>query len=662
MRKNLKVNMKGAKNVGYVLLVAIVIVTSLSSVSATVLWEEGFESGVLDSNVTTSGNGKTAVATTSSCGDGNNPCGATHQGTYQLEMDCDADSSCGGWRDNIFQWVGFDLYDKADLDFSFYYKDHGDEAHRCPRSVLDLANANCDGAWVQCSYEDGNDKTIWYLMESLITSPSGSWIFKDYDLSASAPELCRSPNYRPYSWAITQFDNYAIKSETYYDGFTIDDMVLEDSSSVAEDFLLDVCQDITVSGTYNITTGITGDVSPCFNILVDNVEINGFEYSHNAETSLYKPILFQQDTGVDNISIHDIAHTVSVGTQKYYGVVSGKLNENCVYTDFNIRDMATNIFTLTSPHNTTIANNTLYYDYKGIYISAPTSELNIINNEFEAGADNNYGIYLTTATKFNISDNYMEKGINIYLLSTGVAPTNDRLILNNEIITSNTGIKMNAAHFVNVKHNSFNDMGSYSVNAYTSGSSNVFYNNTFEGTSEFRFNGVNDNWVFNNAWYDGLITTDTTNNYWNTILTCGDGNIIGGDCLGGNYYHWNDPCIDADLNGICDDPYTHSTNNVDNYPLGFPGDHAWFMALILILLGFGLFLIFWAVKLDNDHNALSLLFIVTGFIILLSLVHITSLMSEYSITGSYSTLVYVIALSGMVGVILWLKRLLTTVN
>jgi PGF-pre-PGF domain-containing protein len=63
-------------------------------------------------------------------------------------------------------------------------------------------------------------------------------------------------------------------------------------------------------------------------------------------------------------------------------------------------------------------------------------------------------------------------------------------------------------------------------------------------------------------------------NFWNTTLNCTAGpNIIGGSCIGGNFWikpsgrAFSDDCIDLTGDGICDSTYTPATNNTDSLPL-----------------------------------------------------------------------------------------------
>ncbi|RLJ05428.1 MAG: hypothetical protein DRP18_03110, partial [Candidatus Aenigmatarchaeota archaeon] len=86
--------------------------------------------------------------------------------------------------------------------------------------------------------------------------------------------------------------------------------------------------------------------------------------------------------------------------------------------------------------------------------------------------------------------------------------------------------------------------------------SNKIYNNLFDNSVNFGF------WENRDA------------NHWNTALNCSLGpNIIGGPCIGGNYWtdpnggNFSDECTDTNGDGICDAPYTLNAHNTDFYPL-----------------------------------------------------------------------------------------------
>jgi nitrous oxidase accessory protein NosD len=81
--------------------------------------------------------------------------------------------------------------------------------------------------------------------------------------------------------------------------------------------------------------------------------------------------------------------------------------------------------------------------------------------------------------------------------------------------------------------------------------------------------------TYNNSFYNNLFNVssiyfDGTNiNYWNTTRQIGSRVYSAGTEIGGNYWTnatgngYSDTCIDADVDGFCDDPYVLDANNAD---------------------------------------------------------------------------------------------------
>ncbi|MEM2117233.1 MAG: DUF2334 domain-containing protein, partial [Thermoplasmata archaeon] len=130
-----------------------------------------------------------------------------------------------------------------------------------------------------------------------------------------------------------------------------------------------------------------------------------------------------------------------------------------------------------------------------------------------------------------------------------------------------------------------NDNVRYGIYLYSNSQNNIFTNSRIQNNTQFgirlehsgtnypRYNLFYNN-IFNNT--INLNSTHSNNlNYWNTTLNCSAGpNIIGGNCIGGNYWtgpngNYSDTCVDNDQDGICDNPYTPLTNNTDYLPLAY---------------------------------------------------------------------------------------------
>ena len=106
----------------------------------------------------------------------------------------------------------------------------------------------------------------------------------------------------------------------------------------------------------------------------------------------------------------------------------------------------------------------------------------------------------------------------------------------------------------------------------------VIKNNTNAGFYLREYSGIPaDNYFYNNFvnntnnvfFYEGGVGQ----NFWNTSLDCFSGlNIIGGDCIGGNFWAkpngtgFSETCNDNGQ-GICVEDYAIAANNIDYEPL-----------------------------------------------------------------------------------------------
>ncbi len=134
-------------------------------------------------------------------------------------------------------------------------------------------------------------------------------------------------------------------------------------------------------------------------------------------------------------------------------------------------------------------------------------------------------------------------------------------ILSNMVLTSNDiGVDLAEASGNTIKNNTIENNAIGLSKYFKSGLNgpNLIYNNLFNNTKNYAFSGGGTN----------------LKDFWNITLNCsGSKNIVGGNCMGGNYWAYpnvtgfSDTCIDTNKNGICDSNYTLGANNIDYLPL-----------------------------------------------------------------------------------------------
>ena len=116
--------------------------------------------------------------------------------------------------------------------------------------------------------------------------------------------------------------------------------------------------------------------------------------------------------------------------------------------------------------------------------------------------------------------------------------------------------------------------GNLRVGLYLDNEGTEITRNTFERLLFGLIVKGSDNLIYDNIFEDNYIDAedDGNTNYWNTTLDCTTTNIIGGSCVGGNYwddYSGND--TDSDGIGDTDLPFNDDiTNGGDYLPLVYP--------------------------------------------------------------------------------------------
>ncbi|VVB73221.1 Periplasmic copper-binding protein (NosD) [uncultured archaeon] len=341
------------------------------------------------------------------------------------------------------------------------------------------------------------------------------------------------------------------------------------------------------------------------------------------------------DASESNALINNIISTAGSGAHGVlaYGVSSSNTVDNNTITTAG--SGANGAYIGVSSLNTFLDNNitTSGYYSPAVYFTSSSSN-NFSNNILSTANDSSQGIRIETGSDHNTIDNNSIATIGsdcngIYAISslgstitnnvistigdasTGIAAYNfapSNTITGNTITTAgsnshgmtvydnspsnslaNNTVTVSGTDSIGVAIGSNSNItdniitSTYSYGAYLeSGSDNNFTSNRITSTNNY---GVYIISSVNNIFYNNLINgtipvqTDGSPNYWNATLDCmGVTNIIGGHCIGGNFYanpagtgFSESPanCTDSNLDGICDSAYDirGDGTNADRLPL-----------------------------------------------------------------------------------------------
>ncbi len=291
------------------------------------------------------------------------------------------------------------------------------------------------------------------------------------------------------------------------------EFVFEQSASLAS------CADLSTANTYYTLTQNVSSSGTCFNVLANNVTLDGAGYTVNySQTTTGYGV--NNSGGYDNITIKNliIIQTNSSVGNKHAIYASGMIDSTIENNTLNIADdysSATNDIYLIGGSSNIIANNTIisgaysrgiwfYYSNSNnvsnntiitsgsnIAIWLYSSVTNTItNNAIIASGYNGYGIYLNVLSNSNIISNNTinTSGSNGYGIGFDESRTNT--ILNNTIITTGMyghGIYFHASNLSVISNNRIttSNTSTYGVYLYKSLSyspsdSNTVSNNTIK--------------------------------------------------------------------------------------------------------------------------------------------------------------------------------------
>jgi parallel beta-helix repeat protein len=162
-----------------------------------------------------------------------------------------------------------------------------------------------------------------------------------------------------------------------------------------------------------------------------------------------------------------------------------------------------------------------------------------------------YGIILQSSTGDLIDSNTAQRNTQGGILLLGGSDEN--MVFKNVADSDTWGFYLSSAKKNTVLSNYATANNQNGIGLYSAGN-NTIVNNFLNNTQNVEFQST------------------TLSNNWSVNLSLGT-NIIGGVLFGGNYWAaptgtgYSETAVDADVNGICDQPYSVGTGNVDQNPL-----------------------------------------------------------------------------------------------
>jgi len=345
------------------------------------------------------------------------------------------------------------------------------------------------------------------------------------------------------------------------------------------------CTDITMQGTYNITSNITDYQSgTCFQIRSSNVSINCLGNTIDGD-DIENSAGFRA-VGVNNITIkncklrdfYDGLHVASSSKNNFSGIsVSSSVSSGIYFSNV----------TETSVSNTNSTSNQAF----GLWLSSSLLN-NISDSTFSENQVND--LQVSASSDAECANNLTNvKGSSNRLIGYYFYPTNVSSISLSSLVACNASrsnfnsitVSGSSTHYNNgifvlfTSNSLFTDFNS-NENLYgillLNSTANIIKSSKFLGNL---INGARVNFSSNNTFYNNLFNntanfniTVNFSNSWSTSVSSGT-NIMGGPYISGNF--WANPsgtgfsqtCPDSEGYGICNSAYSLQANNTDLFPL-----------------------------------------------------------------------------------------------
>ncbi len=183
---------------------------------------------------------------------------------------------------------------------------------------------------------------------------------------------------------------------------------------------------------------------------------------------------------------------------------------------------------------------------EGIYLDHGASNILIINNEIKDVGNNGVSCGVGGCSRVFVEGNVIQ---NVEGDGIEFENSSEISIDGNSIFSSQSnGIKFQNTSVSEVMNNIIRNNSGYGIDIGLDSFDNAIYNNLLENTY--------------NAKDEGLENT------WNIDLDCNVPNVVGGNCVGGNYYS-DYTGVDSDEDGIGDTPYAipGTSTSIDYLPI-----------------------------------------------------------------------------------------------
>ncbi|MEM3654348.1 MAG: NosD domain-containing protein [Candidatus Micrarchaeia archaeon] len=388
-------------------------------------------------------------------------------------------------------------------------------------------------------------------------------------------------------------NNLSIQNNTLFDNFNGIFLEYTTNSNITENnasnngnygiFLQQQCNNNIISDNY-ASNNYYGNIFIAWNSQNNQIINNEVSLGMSGILSQYN---------IDNVTIaNNTIASINGNGIDLYGVTNSYITNN------NASGNSANGIYSSSSSSVLFENNELNSNYRGLWLMQTTNS-NITNNTL--AGNNEVGIRVESNSNYNrFFDNSILGGTagfhiysssfntifnnNISSNSNGIileSTSNYNDVLSNKITNSTTNAILVMSSNNTISNNTIISNLSGDGISLSHGFNNSIFNNRIANSSNSIVisDSSSDNSFFNNLLNSSVnvlfITSDQ--NFWNTTLDCSLGpNIVGGPCIGGNFWAtpsgngFSETCIDSDGNGICDSVYTLATNNVDYLPLSVP--------------------------------------------------------------------------------------------